>query len=167
MEEESEVGLEVEPTNGWYSLKDAATQLHISEKTLRKRIKDGGVEHKLTPTRFGPAYQVRLGDLPGVASSLEPSITRVEDTPSRVGGKGSLEEETVSAAELVQLIKDLQVSLSEAQREITEKAEVAALWQGRAEVLGLQLAQSQKTIKALEAPRAEVPEETKPWWRFW
>jgi hypothetical protein len=48
---------------------------------------------------------------------------------------------------------------------MVERTEVASLWQGRAEVLTMQLGQAQDTIKALEAPKTELV--SKPWWKFW
>ena len=73
---------------------------------------------------------------------------------------------------MVDLIRELQSSLTEAQRELMAKSEAASLCQGIAELLTLELANTRNTVKALEAPKAplieaETSEEQKPWWKFW
>jgi hypothetical protein len=164
---------ETQHSDGWLSLREAAAKLQLSEKTLRKRIKEGRLESKLVATQFGPAYQVRLPGVPGVGSSLEAESSTLEDTPSRVEEKGTLEGESGSVRDLVELIRDLQSSLTESQREMMEKAEAAALWQGRAEVLMTQLTEARHEIKALEAPKVEAGHDdqqqpgSRPWWKRW
>jgi hypothetical protein len=52
--------------------------------------------------------------------------------------------------ELVDLVRQLQ-------SEVIVKAEAAAMWQARAELLAMQLQQAQERILALEAPRDRPP----------
>jgi hypothetical protein len=178
VEEDSASRVEEQHSNGWLSLREAAVKLQLSEKTLRKRIKEGKLESKLVATQFGPAYQVRLSDVPGVASrletnssTLEAQSSSLEEQSSRVEGKGTQEGENASVLELVELIREMQSSLTEVQRELMAKSEAASLWQGRAEVLMTQLAEARQSIKALEAPKEPVEEiqadVSLPWWRRW
>jgi hypothetical protein len=94
------------------------------------------------------------------SSALAGGVSSLEEPVSRVEGKGTLIAESSSVLELVELIRELQSSLSEAQRELVGKSEAASLWQGRAEVLGMQLADAQQTIKAFEAPKQTVIEDS-------
>jgi hypothetical protein len=78
--------------------------------------------------------------------------------------------------------------LKRAQAEVVAEAEAEAMWQTRAELLAIQLQQTQERILALEAPREPTPVETpsgeptngppveisrscprsrRAWWRFW
>jgi excisionase family DNA binding protein len=133
--------MEEQAGNGWISVREAASHLGISDKTVRKKIKSGELESRQVETRFGLAYQVRVEGFPGLDSRVEAGVT-----PTNL--------------ELLKLVRELQA-----------KAETAAMWQGRCEVLSLQLAQSQERVKALEAPKTGVGVEenrgeVKPWWKF-
>ena len=52
--------------------------------------------------------------------------------------------------ELVHLVAQLQ-------GDVVQKAEAAAMWQTRAELLAIQLQQAHERIRALEAPREPTP----------
>jgi len=129
-------------TDHWLSLAEAARALGISEKTARRRAKVGQLEARQVSTRHGPAWQVRV---PGTV-----------DTGGRVDPTGT---QAATMLELVRLVGDLQ-----------GKAEAAAMWQGRAEMLAAQLADAREMIRALEAP-GPVPSPTPPavagWWDRW
>jgi len=115
----------------WLSLAEAARALCISEKTARRRAKAGQLDARQVSTRHGLAWQVRI---PGTV-----------DTGGRVDPTGT---QAATMLELVRLVGDLQ-----------GKAEAAAMWQGRAEMLAAQLADAREMIRALEAPKeAPAPE---------
>jgi DNA-binding Lrp family transcriptional regulator len=184
MEEQSRLSLEEEQTDGWLSIREAATKLNLSEKTLRKRIKEGELEKRLIATRTGPAYQVRVVSVPSSAPRVEAELPSLEEELLTLEPEGTQLGGNDAVSELVSLVKDLQTSLSDAHQqvvaahqEIVTKAETAAMWQARAEMLMHQLSSAQETIKMLEAPKEKLVEEIKqeegsreeslPWWKVW
>jgi hypothetical protein len=110
----------------WLSLAEAARALGVSEKTARRRAKAGQLQARQVGTQHGPAWQVWVPN--GV------------DVEGRVDGTGT---QAATMLELVRLVGELQ-----------GKAESAAMWQGRAELLALRLAAAEEKLKALEAPAA-------------
>ena len=149
----------------WVSLNEAATQLGVSVQTLRRRIKDDQVRARKVDSPYGPAWEVSLskvervvnteGSDQGGSSTVENELSGFDE-----GGSSTVDNglSTHGMVEALQIIQQLQ-------QEVVAKAEVASLWQGRAEVLTMQLAQAQDTIKALEAPKVE--EKPKAWWKLW
>jgi hypothetical protein len=145
----------------WLSLTAAARELGVSVKTLRRRVHVGTLRARQVGTRHGPAYQVWV-----------PAATHTghsEDAGSLDHGQTMLE--------LVRLVAELQA-----------RAEAAALWQGRAQVLEAELAQAREQLRTLPAPPPGVPQDApgraadaptpgpdqeptkpqrRPWWRFW
>jgi hypothetical protein len=73
----------------WVSLQEAASRLRLSIDTVRRRVKQGALESRKVPTRYGPAWQVRLEDLPA-------------PLPDRDSA------ETTAVVELMRLVEDLQ-----------------------------------------------------------
>jgi hypothetical protein len=151
----------------WLGLRDAARALGISEKTARRRVKAGQLRGRQVPTRHGPAWEAWVPDR--------------ADAAGRVDGGGT---QATTMLELVRLVGELQA-----------KAEAAAMWQARADVLALQLEEARAQL-ALSAPTdapkshedanltAEAPEPTREpsepeptpippgpdgrsWWRRW
>jgi excisionase family DNA binding protein len=53
----------------WVSLQEAAVRLGLSVDTVRRRVKQGTLESRKAPSRYGPAWQVRVDHLPELASS--------------------------------------------------------------------------------------------------
>jgi hypothetical protein len=145
----------------WLGLRDAARALGISEKTARRWVKAGQLRGRQVPTQHGAAWEAWV---PGGV-----------DAAGRVDGGGT---QAMTMLELVRLVGELQA-----------KAESAAMWQGRAELLAAELASARATIRALEAPREAptgapqsrqegqetaspggvvqepTPEQPAPWWR--
>ena len=174
-------------TNGWIGLAEAAQLLGISLDAMRRRVRRGEYQRRQVRTRHGLAWQVRLDggahpeptvaptDAPRVAPTVEPAAT----VDAAVG-------------ELVAYLRERDQArdqeLERARRDAQAKAEAAALWMARAELLAAQLQQAQDRIRALEAPREPTPAEIvpggptdgltvetaeglappkRPWWRFW
>ena len=141
-------------TTPWLTLAEAARMLGISEKTARRRARAGQLEARQVPTQHGPTWQVRLPN--GV-----PTVDRVDSG-------GTQPDRTASMLELVRMVGDLQA-----------KAEAAAMWQARAELLAERLAAAESRILALTAPPSSVEapgapespdptmESSAPWWRAW
>jgi hypothetical protein len=141
-----------DPTeSGWLTLAEAGISLGCSVDTLRRRLKRGELEARQIPTRHGPAWQVRLGDMQGVVPTVGGMPTQPADSPGTV--------------ELVQLVGRLQ-------QENRDLAGQVGFLQARLGMLEEQL--------ALEAPREQpAPPELQaepetvsgpapaPWWRRW
>ena len=150
----------------WLGLKAAAGRLGLSEKTVRKRAKNGGYPSRLVTTPFGERYEV-LVDSPTTPPDSTPRLTTPPDSTPDVGL-------------LIGLVEQLRADLVASQADVVARAEAAAMWQARAEMLAGQLADLREHVRALEAPRepevdpgpapgAEAASEpaTRPWWRFW
>ena len=155
----------------WLSLNEAASLLGVSTDTVRRRMKRGEFQSRQIPTPHGPAYQVRLEAPARQAATPAATVAAtVEIEPKQEG------QEAAGSPALVEMVR-LMEKLQEENIRLQLKAESAAMWQGRAEVLMLQLGQAQETIKMLEAPKEELVEEikpevanedeAKPWWKFW
>jgi len=136
----------------WLSLKAAAQRLHLSEKTLRRRVKAAVVEARQVATQHGQAWEVWVDD--GIPES------------SRVDGQGS---QPVHGPELLEALH----LVERQQQTIMELA-------GRVGFLQSELGQARDRILALEAPKPEpVTVEPTPvveatpapatrrWWRRW
>jgi hypothetical protein len=155
----------VDDQGEWVGLAQAGQALKLSITTLRRQIKRGEIEARQVNTQHGRIWQVRISTSDQVAADA--------DTLDNQGEQLKVNQ----AGELPVLFRELQDRM-------VEKAEAAAMWQARAEMLSFQLHQAQETIKMLEAPKAaeslqeepeaagtrEVasepdPDPLKPWWR--
>lgn len=151
----------------------------MSEKTIRNWIAVG----KLSAEKSAAGFRI-------ARDQLEPLIStsaRTSATAERNGAESADIPQTYSAdgsaamLELVHLVAQLQ-------GDVVGKAEAAAMWQTRAELLAIQLHQAQERILALEAPREPTPfqiaprgptdglgvemaqettEDKRPWWLRW
>jgi len=148
------------PEGEWLTLPEAAERLGLSVITLRRRLKEGGLEGKQVPSKHGPQWLVRL------EADAKPAPTLVAGTVEEGdnGYQGEATQGDKGGQELVNL--ELVRLVEKLQEENRALAEAAAAWQGRAEVLSLQLSHSQERVLALEAPKIEPKvEEAKPWWK--
>lgn len=126
----------VDPTvdnDRWHPLAEAARVLGVSEKTVRRRAKAGQLDARQVPTQHGPAWQVRLPDGVPTGDRVDPVGTQAQ---------------TTAMLELIRLVGELQ-----------PKAEAAAMWQARAELLAERLAVAEHRIAALAAPVAPQAEQ--------
>jgi hypothetical protein len=57
----------------WVSLQEAAVRFGLSVDTVRRRVKQGTLESRTAPSRYGPAWQVRMDQLPEPASGPAPA----------------------------------------------------------------------------------------------
>ena len=121
----------------WFTLAEAGRALGVSEKTVRRRVKAGQVQGRQIPTQRGPAWQVWL------PTTVDNEV-RVDSTVPRT------DDQARTMLELVRLVGDLQT-----------KAEAAAMWQARAELLAERLtaAEDRLAIAApVQTPVAPQPE---------
>jgi len=114
---------------GTLSARQAATVCHVSERTIRNWIAAG----KLPAERTAEGFRVHEEDLAG-------RVPTHAETRSEPSGNGSAVSADLS--ELVHLVVKLQA-------DVVAKAEAAAMWQARAEMLAAQLDHA----RALPAPQ--------------
>ncbi len=85
----------------WLTLSQAAARLRVSIDTLRRRIKRQELQSRLVVTRYGPTYQVCIGEAPMVSTREDPAEGRRDGT-AHGGGSGE------GMRELVRLVERLQ-----------------------------------------------------------
>ena len=123
----------------WVGLAQASQALKLSITTIRRQIKRGEVEARQVNTQHGPVWQVRIttDDQEGVEEdNLDNHLSQ-----AKVNQDG-----------------ELPILFRELQDRMVEKAEAAAMWQARAEMLSFQLQGAQETIRMLEAPKSQATE---------
>jgi excisionase family DNA binding protein len=138
------------------TIAEAANVLRVSEKTVRRRIKDGSLPAQLVGEP--PRYEIA----PDVVADLANSLPAGRDG-------WSLE----AASMLSELMDSLQIQLKEKDRQMEEKdrqiRELHVLLQTSQEHLSRimlpapQPAASQPT----EARPGKATPPSQPWWRFW
>jgi excisionase family DNA binding protein len=186
---------QVESTTSWLTIAEAAAALGVSVDTVRRRLKRRELQAEQVETERGPVWRVAVESVPSVPSTPGSNGHSTPSTPgmpssnghSVPGTPGSSTAEHAMHAEQQQrpeLLKVLEL-LERAQTEVVAKAEAAAMWQARAELLAVQLGQAQDRLRALEAPDAAQDENLseedqnadqepsaprRPWWAalaFW
>jgi len=145
----------------WVTIAEAAKRLGLSADRVRRRLKAGDFEARQVTTRYGPTWEIRLGDLTqqdSHAAGMAPTVRPRVAGPSKVGPTlaedEAAAEETPAAVELVRLVRHQQDQL-------TQLA-------GQVGFLQAQLQQAQETLKLLQAPpdaaasdaTAAAPEES-------
>jgi hypothetical protein len=153
--------------DGWITLAEAAKALDCSIDTIRRKLKRGEIEGQLQNTRHGKLWLVSLGSISSIGTDskselIQPMQNRQEAAEPAQAIESEPEQGIV---ELVRLVTQLQEETTRLNQEVVDRTEAASIWQGRAEMLSLQLNRAQDTIKALEAPKVE--EKPKSWWRIW
>jgi excisionase family DNA binding protein len=147
------------------TIAEAASQLGCSVDTIRRRIRRGELVAQQVPTQRGPAWRVTLGTLPGTLPTVGSTL-----------GSAAMHVEAPLLAQL----------LADAQAELVRKAEAAAMWQARAEMLAGQVERLQLALAAPKPNSSEIapqrdsehaavepaqtssePPQARPWWAFW
>ena len=143
--------MDTDQGGAWLTLREAADQLGISEKTARRRVKAGSLRGRQVCTQHGPAWQV------WVDASTHPTTV---DGQGTLPGDGTLDEQGTQAGqgqELLQRVRMLDRELVRLVDRLHEEnralAEAAAVWQTRADVLAVQLEQTRAELRALQAPQ--------------
>jgi len=154
----------------WVTIAEAAAALHLSEKSVRRRLKSGELEGRRTSTRYGPAWQVRV-DVTTDTSDLEDGATStVDGTPDREPADTSTLGTT--GPELVRLVARLQEEnrnlagqLGYVQAQLEQYKALMAPTPHQSAQDGQQTAEGGEValddlVQPLAPPR-------KPWWRVW
>ena len=126
----------------WVPLAEAARELQVSVDTLRRRLRKGELVGEQRPTPQGFVWWVCIDDAAYLGSAPGPHAAHLGTSPTQHAYAPA-----PGVVELVQLVSKLQA-------DVVAKAEAAAMWQARAEVLASQLEQAQR---ALEAPKEPDP----------
>ena len=127
----------------YLSAREAADYCGVSEKTIRNWLQLG----RLSADKSARAFRIPQAQLDALRQDGPRSPRGADRQPA-----GSAEDvraegpHVLTAAEVLALVR-------EAQAETIAKAEAAAMWQTRAEVLAIRLEQAERRLLALEAPR--------------
>jgi AraC-like DNA-binding protein len=98
----------------WVSLKDAARQLGLSDKTIRRRVKAGTLQGRQAATPRGPAWEVWVD----TAGTLDGEGTRPVQGPELLEALHLIERQQATIMELSGRVGYLQAELTQARERI-------------------------------------------------
>jgi hypothetical protein len=127
------------PDGAWLSLTEAALELGLSAKTVRRRVRAGELLSRQVATQHGPAYEVWVG----MGSQFNGAVTREPSMSTHAGT-----QRDATTLELVRLVDRLQ-------REDRDLAGMVGSLQQR-------LLFAEDRIRALEAPREPSTSDIAP-----
>ncbi|MBI4330415.1 MAG: excisionase family DNA-binding protein [Chloroflexi bacterium] len=131
---------------GW-TIEEAARALGVSDKTVRRRIKDGTIKAEQITGKYGPEYRIPEAQL---ASLRERPLPPLPEEPQDKPATPSAAPPTLSTAppmdKALDMIKDLQA----------ENERLA----GQIGFLQAKLIDAESKLRLLQAPKSRVP-----WWR--
>jgi|GEM_PF-4118352 len=134
------------------TVKEAASLLGISKRTLYRYIKEG----ILHPVREKP-MSLRKSEVERLL--MTKTVTEESDNVTTMSQVEIVPLET-DLSKLISYLRELQEKLSSAQREKEELMARLGYLQGRIEELEKNNIELKQTIKMLQAPK-------KRWWEFW
>jgi hypothetical protein len=146
------------------SAAEVARACHVSERTIRRWVVAGRLPGDLS----GPTLRVAARDLQPWLASMSGQSANGQAGPDVRQAVGNGHSTSVTDTEtarpdltaLVNLVADLQ-------HQLVAKAEAAAMWQARADMLAGQLAALQQpALEAGTVNHAEAP-PSPPWWARW
>jgi hypothetical protein len=126
------------------SIQAASQRLGLLPITVRRRIRKGELEAELHAGPKGDEYRVRL---PGEYAGDQPESTQ----PS-----------TQVLTDMLELITQQQAELRAMQADLVARAEDAATWKAKAELLEQQARSLERQV---DEPRAELNRARRSWWR--
>jgi excisionase family DNA binding protein len=159
------------------SVAAAAMAMGVSERTIRRWIAQG----QLPAQRHGHSWLI-APDVLATCAAVHGHIGQdghghdqdAATTATAASVRPATATRVSAMAEWLALVQDLQARLADTQQAALQKGEAAAYWQGRAEVLAVELERTRERVLLLEAPRpAEGAGEQKttdgvtgfrPWW---
>ncbi len=176
-----------EPEDGSISVPEAAERLGVSERTIRRRIKDGAIRATSIDTAQGHAWRIdpaSVSDLPALppgtserhpadatrhennAGRHEPGSTQHDDDAARQAADtpgtppGTIPD--IARALLDELREEYRDRIAELEDKNDRNLAAAAHWQARAQIL-------EEQVKLLMAPKDEpeppAESERRPWWK--
>ena len=156
------------PDDGWHTLPEAARHLGVSVATVRRRLKRGELEGTQVPSRYGPAWHVRLPAVQGSAQG------NAQGSPSRVNAaaQGGVDYSVPAIVEALRLVRHLQeqnqqlagqVGFLQAQLEATRE-QLRLQAPGASPDIHQERQSGQRDV---EPEREAVGQERRPWWKLW
>jgi len=156
---------------GGVSLQEAALQLDVSERTVRRLIREGEVQaYKQKATR-GFVWRVVLPSQP----EEEPSIldrqngAQAGTSPAEAENPAHAAPELMKALEIIEDIRsENRAELDQLRQENKELTAAASHWQARAQEQERRATHAEEQIKLLMAPKDEpITDEPQPrrWWQ--
>jgi excisionase family DNA binding protein len=175
-------------TDGFISVTEAASRLGVSERTIRRRIKDGEIQAASIQTPQGHIWRIDPASLPdhpalppGTSDRRPADATRHDDDATRHSADNAGHNEdairhaadmppgaadTHETLELVRLVDRLQREsadkAAELYAEIADLKGSAAHWQARALIAEEQARRAEEQVKLLMAPKDEPEPEPAP-----
>jgi hypothetical protein len=126
--------------------------LGVSADRVRRRLKAGEFEARQVASRYGPTWEIHLGDLtqpdsssPRVTPTVAPRVTHTPRVAPTLAPDELPDDEGTATVELVRLVRHQQDQL-------TQLA-------GQVGFLQAQLQQAHETIKLLQAPPTEMADD--------
>ncbi|HEY8742377.1 MAG TPA: helix-turn-helix domain-containing protein [Chloroflexota bacterium] len=171
-----DMDLPVPATDGrWLTVKDAATLLDISERSVRRHVQHGQIRHRfrerMTEVWIGADTRLTEEDQPDSALDTRRaapgrgmSVTGIA-APAPVTDSTSRDAPAVTdtaVTELANLLREERERTERVEQQMVQAREAAAMWQERARNLEAQVEQ----MLALPM-HDETPEATHRWWAFW
>ena len=163
------------------SLQEAALQLDVSERTVRRLIREGEVQaYKQKATR-GFVWRVVLDSMPegeptttsqqdGILPGTSPAEGRQPGTsPAEAENPAAAAPELMKALEIIEDIRaENRQELDQLRQENKELTAAASHWQARAQEQERRATHAEEQIKLLMAPKDEpITDEPQPrrWWQ--
>jgi excisionase family DNA binding protein len=127
----------------YLSAREAADYCGVSEKTIRNWLASG----RLSADKSAGSFRIPQEQLDALRRDGPRSPRGADRQP-----EGSAEDVRTEGPQVL-TTADVLTLVREAQAEAMARAEAAAMWQARAEVLAIRLEQAEHRLLALEAPR--------------
>ncbi len=171
-----DTNLPVPATDGrWLNVKDAANLLNISERSVRRHVQRGRLQHRfrermtevwigtdtcLTEEDQPESAPDTLRAVPGRGMTVSGIATPAPDTVS--AGPSTPAAPDIAVTELANLLREERERTERIEQQVVQAREAATMWQERARNLEAQVEQ----LLALPAYEEE-PVAGRRWWRFW
>ncbi len=153
------------------TVKEAAAELGISEKTVRHRIKLHQLTARKIETPQGYQWRIYPDGVPS-EEDMEPDPLPVERDLEEDLEPDPIQVEPPAVLEVLRMLDARQTMIDQLQVELREASTVAAHWQARAVTAEEQARKAERTVALLMAPKdepaPEPPAEVEPkvsWWR--
>jgi len=143
------------------SARQAADYCGVSEKTIRNWLAAG----RLSAERSAGGFQIAVADLDALRRGT-PQAPQGAD-PSAEGIRAESRGDDAATVNLLPALTDALQLVRELQHALVAKAEAAAMWQARAEMLASQLAAPPPALDSGAEPPPQTPAPRRPWWRRW
>jgi hypothetical protein len=150
------------------TVKEAAAELGISEKTVRHRIKLHQLTARKIETPQGYQWRIYPDGVPS-EEDMESDPLPVERDLEEDLEPDPLQVEPPAVLEVLRMLAARQTMIDQLQVELREASTVAAHWQARAVTAEEQARRAEEQVKLLMPPTDEpappAEPERRPWWK--